>query len=156
MALALRTALVLLAACGPAAASANPPVDAGADGEGAECVAASLVLSGPAAQAPHGTYGLSNVVTSTSSFSATLPAGGSLAISWSGDATAGPVVVTGRMLIPPDDGGPAAAWCIYAPSTLTLQGHAGRLDLRVLPEMVDCALSTSTTTDVVSACFVSA
>ena len=151
-------ALVSMAVAGCSSSSGSGGASGGGDAAAAAtCQAGMLVIDGTSAGSPHGAYALSNAQTAGTDFSATLPAGGSVALSWSGDATAGPVAVTGKLFIPADDEGPPATWCIYAPSTLRISGADGILDMNMLPAANDiCEGAGSATAVTAAACFDSA
>ena len=128
----LALATISVVACSVSSTGGSPAGGGDAAGIPA-CQPGMLVLDGASAQVPHGAYAMSNVVITGTDFSATLPAGGSLELSWSGDATAGPVTVTGKMVIPADDERSPSGWCIYAPSTLQVSGKTGALELSMEP-----------------------
>ena len=122
---------VALVACS-AGSGGGAGVDGGEAGAVAQCVSGALVLDGPSPGVPHGTYATSNVQAGPNVFAATLPAGGSIELDWSGDATSGPVTVTGSVTVATDDAS-LEEWCIYAPSTVRIAGGVGRVELTVQP-----------------------
>jgi hypothetical protein len=88
-----------------------------------------MALGGPLAQTPHGIYALSNTTLTASGLSATLPAGGSVQLEWSGDATSGPVAVDGTLVIPVE--GTTQSWCVSSASTVRVTGTHGTLQMRI-------------------------
>jgi hypothetical protein len=110
------------------AGDSGPGFDAGVT-----CGPGQLVLMGPAPDTPHGYYALANISLTSGSFNAMLPGGGSIELSWNGDATMNTVSVIGQLSIAT---GPTSMspWCLASPSTLRIQGSVGTLDLRALPE----------------------
>jgi hypothetical protein len=135
--LALSTiALVACSACSASSSGGSPAASSDAEAV-PTCLHGMLVLDGASNSVPHGAYAMTNVVITSSDFSATLPAGGSLELSWTGDATAGPVTVTGKMYLPSEDEGPPSGWCVYAPSTLQVSGNSGALELSMEPPTVN-------------------
>lgn len=112
---------------GPAAS-----VDAGSSVTPSECVRGALVLSGGNGGTPHGTFLLSSTTySSSSSYSASLPAGGSIQFDWSGDPTSGSVAVTGQLVIPGTNEAPPATWCVDMPASLHVTGGFGHLVLTI-------------------------
>jgi hypothetical protein len=132
--LALST--IALAACGASSSGGSPAGSRDAQAM-PTCQHGMLVLDGASTSVPHGAYAMTNVVITSTDFSATLPAGGSIELSWTGDATAGPVTVMGKMYLASEDAGPPAGWCIYAPSTLQVSGGSGALELSMEPPTVN-------------------
>jgi hypothetical protein len=96
---------------------------------GVTCLAGTLTLGGSVAQTPHGVYAVSNTALTSSGFSATLPAGGSVALEWNGDATSGPVSVDGMIVIPVE--GTTQSWCVAGASTVRVSGTRGTLQLQL-------------------------
>jgi len=96
---------------------------------GVACVAGTLTLGGALAQTPHGVFALSNTSLTSSGFSATLPAGGSVQLEWNGDATSGPVSVDGTLVIPVE--GTTQSWCVSGASRVRLAGMNGTLQLQL-------------------------
>jgi hypothetical protein len=128
---AVAVVAILSSACSTSSSGAAQP-DGGADaGPGLTCTPATLVLAGPSTKTPHGSYAMSNVLLNASSFSATLPAGGSVALSWIGDATQAAVAVGGEIVIPPDDEGTPSTWCVDGGSTVKVSGSSGTLNLLI-------------------------
>jgi hypothetical protein len=120
---------VLACGCSSSKSSGSTGPDGG--DAGPSCGPDELVLEGPTAETPHGYYTLSDVSLTNDAFSAVLPGGGEIQLSWSGDATSGPVSVFGQIAVAT---GPTtmSSWCLASPSTLQIRGTIGTLDLRVL------------------------
>jgi hypothetical protein len=123
----LGLALVACSAGSSGGAGSGGGAEAGAM---VQCVRGALVLDGSSPGVPHGTYATSNVQPAPGGYAASLPAGGSIELAWSGDATSAPVAVTGTVTVATDDAA-LEQWCIYAPSTVRIAGGVGRLDLNV-------------------------
>jgi len=102
---------------------------ASAGDAGVTCLAGTMALGGPLARTPHGTYALGNTSLTSTGFSATLPAGGSVLLEWSGDATSGPVSVDGTIVIPVE--GATQSWCVSSASTVSVSGLRGTLQLQL-------------------------
>ncbi len=103
--------------------------EANARDAGVTCLAGTMALGGPLAQTPHGTYALGNTSLTSTGFSATLPAGGSVLLEWNGDATSGPVSVDGTIVIPVE--GATQSWCVSSTSTVSVSGTHGTLQLQL-------------------------
>ena len=143
---------VALVACG-GSSSGGAGADGGADGAVAQCLSGMLVLGGSSPAVPHGTYAMSNVQGGASAFSATLPAGGDIELSWSGDPTSGPVTVTGTLTLPTEGAG-LTQWCIYPPSSLQMTARSGHLQLTMQPSLGNvCSGLSGATGDAAVACF---
>jgi hypothetical protein len=123
--------LVLVAAavfgCSGSSSGGSGAADAG--DAGVSCLPGTLTLGGPLAQTPHGIYSLGNTSLTSTGFSATLPAGGSVLLEWTGDAKSGPVSVDGTLVIPVE--GMMQSWCVSAASTVSVSGTRGTLQLRL-------------------------
>jgi hypothetical protein len=115
-----------IAGCGSGSGGSGA-ADAG--DAGVTCLAGTMALGGPLAQTPHGTYALGNTSLTSTGFSATLPAGGSVLLEWSGDATSGPVSVDGTLVIPVE--GATQSWCVSSASTVRVSGMLGTLQLQL-------------------------
>lgn len=124
----------------------------------------TMALGGPLTQTPHGVYELSNAQLTSSGFSAMLPAGGSVQLSWSGDPASGPVAVDGTLFLPAE--GTTQSWCVSNASTVSVSGGRGTLqlhlatgpDVMIQPdgsceEMDDAGVAVPVTTEVATACF---
>ncbi|HEX8790019.1 MAG TPA: hypothetical protein VF765_03650 [Polyangiaceae bacterium] len=96
---------------------------------GVTCMPGTLAIGGPLGQTPHGVYALSDTALTASGFSATLPAGGSVQLEWTGDATSGPVQVDGMIVLPMES--TTQSWCVANTSTVRVAGTVGTLRLRV-------------------------
>lgn len=120
-------AAVAVAACSSGSSGASAA--AGAGDAGVTCLPGTLALGGPLAQTPHGTYALSNTALTASGFSASLPAGGSVLLEWTGDATSGPVPVDGTLVVPME--GTTQSWCVSKSSTVSVTRSRGTLQLRL-------------------------
>ena len=117
----------LVVACSSSSGGGSGAADGG--DAGIACMPGTLAVGGPAAQAPHGVYAMSNTALTASGFSATLPAGGSVQLEWAGDATSGPVSVDGTIVLPME--GTTQSWCVSNASTVRVAGNVGTLQLRM-------------------------
>jgi len=116
-----------IAGCSSGSSGGSGAADAGE--AGVTCGAGTMALGGPIDQTPHGTYLLGNTSLTSTGFSATLPAGGSVLLEWSGDATSGPVSVDGTLVIPVE--GATVSWCVSSASTVRVSGTHGTLQLQL-------------------------
>jgi hypothetical protein len=116
-----------LSGCSSGGSGGSGASDAG--DAGVTCPAGTLALGGPPGPTPHGIYLLGNASLTSTGFSATLPAGGSVLLEWSGDATSGPVPVDGTLVVPLE--GTTQSWCISSASTLRVSGTHGTLQLQL-------------------------
>ncbi len=123
----LLLAAIAVAACSSGSNGGSAKADAG--DAGVTCLPGTLALGGPLAQTPHGTYALSNTALTASGFSASLPAGGSVLLEWTGDPTSGPVSVDGTIVVPME--GTTQSWCVSKSSTVRVSGSRGALELRI-------------------------
>jgi hypothetical protein len=143
----------VVVACSSSSGGASGAADAG--NAGVTCLPGTLALGGPLAQTPHGVYALSNAALTSSGFSAMLPAGGSVQLAWSGDASSGPVAVDGTIVIPAE-----------GTSTVSVSGSRGTLQLRLATgtdvavqpdgscvEMADSGVTFPVATEAATACF---
>jgi hypothetical protein len=117
----------VMVACSSSTGGASGAVDAG--DAGVTCPPGTMALGGSLTQTPHGVYALSNTSLTSSGLSATLPAGGSVLLQWSGDATSGPVSVDGTLVIPLE--GMTQSWCVSRASTVRVSGTRGTLQLQL-------------------------
>jgi hypothetical protein len=127
--------LVGLLVCACSSGGTGGAGDSGANFDsGVTCGPGQLALMGPGPDTPHGYYGLANVALTSGAFSAMLPGGGSIELSWTGDATTDTVSVIGQLSIAT---GPTtmSPWCLASPSSLRIRGSVGTLDLRAIPEV---------------------
>jgi hypothetical protein len=125
--LLLASAGCVIVGCSSSGSAGSGVADAG--DAGVTCLPGTLTLGGPLAQTPHGVYALSNAALTSSGFSATLPAGGSVQLEWNGDATSRPVSVDGMIFIPAE--GTTQSWCVAGASTVRVTGTRGTLQLQV-------------------------
>ncbi len=125
-----------------AGACANGPSTSGAPqgddgGDGAPlvngppvCTPSTFALVGPQSAPPHGLWAMTGVALTGTSFHGDLAGGGSVDLAWTGDATAGDVPVTGKVLLPTSEAGVTDAWCVDGASTLHVSGSEGTLTMR--------------------------
>lgn len=152
----------VVVACSSSSGGGVGAADAG--DAGAACMPGAFVMGGPLAQTPHGVYAMSNTALTASGFSATLPAGGSVQLAWTGDATSGPVSVDGTIILPME--GTTQSWCVSNASTVRVSGNLGMLQLRIATggdvvvepdgscvDMADGGLQLPVGTDGAAACF---
>ncbi len=152
----------VVVACSSSSGAGAGAADAG--DAGISCMPGTLVMGGPLAQTPHGVYAMSNAALTGSGFSATLPAGGSVQLEWTGDATSGPVSVDGTIVVPME--GTTQSWCVSKASTVRVSGGVGTLQLRIATggdvvvepdgscvDVADGGLQLPVTTDGAAACF---
>jgi hypothetical protein len=161
----LAAAGVVVACSGGSRSGSASTADAG--DAGVTCLPGTLALGGPLAQTPHGTYALSSAALTSSGFSASLPAGGSVSLEWSGDATSGPVSVDGTLVIPVEDA--TQTWCVSGASTVQVSGGRGILQLQLATggdvvvepngacaQVDDAGMQIPVTTETATACFATA
>lgn len=149
---------------GCSSSSGGGSAAAGAGDAGVTCLPGTLAIGGPLSRTPHGVYELSDVALTANGFSASLPAGGSVLLTWTGDATSGPVSVDGTLLLPVE--GATQSWCVSGSSTVRVNGNSGTLQLRIATgsdvvvepdgscvQVDDADMHVPVTTDLAAACF---
>ena len=137
---------------------------ASAGDAGMTCMPGTLAIGGPLGQTPHGVYAMTDTALTASGFSATLPAGGSVQLEWTGDATSGPVQVDGMIVLPMES--TTQSWCVANTSTVRVSGTVGTLQLRIATsadvavepsgscvDVADGGGQVPVTTDAAVACF---
>ena len=113
--------------CSGGGSAGSGAADAG--DAGVTCKPGTLTLGGALEHTPHGIYALSNGTLTSSGFSASLPAGGSVQLEWTGDATSGPVSVDGTIVLPVP--GTTQTWCVSGASRVRVSGKDGTLQLQL-------------------------